>query len=312
MTIRKFNMFEQMLDTLPQQVALLDHDGRIEWVNRAWISFSDENEGPQQQTWGDFNYFHVCADSSAKGDPDAGFVMTGMQSVIDRASLFYDREYPCHSLDKKRWFTFSFRPLELKSDANYFIAAHSNITDRVLAEERISCLANQDGLTGLANRRRFDEFLGEEWRRAMRLDQMVALILFDVDNFKKFNDNYGHIRGDDCLRQIGGAIRQFARRPADLVARYGGEEFAVILGNTSLDHAASVAESIRSAIHDLAIPHAFSIDRGIVTVSGGVAAYTLSPDTRLTPDELIAAADKGLYASKENGRDRFTLVQPGE
>jgi len=312
MTIRKFDMFEQMLDTLPQQVALLDHNGRIEWVNRAWISFSDENEGPQQQAWEDFNYFHVCADSSAKGDPDAGFVMNGMQSVIDRASLSYDREYPCHCLTAKRWFMFNFRPLELNSDARYFIAAHSNITDRVLAEQRVAGLANQDGLTGLANRRRFDEFFDEEWRRSMRLDQNFALILFDVDNFKNFNDKYGHLKGDECLRKIGGAIQQFARRPGDLVARYGGEEFAIILGNTSVEHAVEVSDMVRKAIHDLAIPHAYSTERGIVTVSGGIVACSPSPESALTQQHLVQAADEKLYASKEGGRDRFTLVELSE
>jgi diguanylate cyclase (GGDEF)-like protein len=174
------------------------------------------------------------------------------------------------------------------------------------ANRELRQLANLDGLTQIANRRRFDEYLNAEWKRLKREQAPLSLILLDVDFFKRYNDAYGHLAGDDCLRQVAGAIKSVVRRPADLAVRYGGEEFAVILPNTDIQGAVCVAEAIRQAVSNLAIPHSQSKVCGYVTVSLGVAGTVANLE--LSPQHLINAADAALYAAKKEGRDRVAYV----
>ena len=165
----------------------------------------------------------------------------------------------------------------------------------------LASLANQDGLTCLANRRRFDETLDAEWRRARRYGQPISLMMIDVDFFKKFNDRFGHIGGDDCLRKVAKVLRESAQRPGDLAARYGGEEFAIILPATSASNALSVAAQVRERLAVLAIPHP-DMASGKVSVSIGVC--TMVPDVQALLEVAISAADKALYLAKSEGRDR--------
>jgi diguanylate cyclase (GGDEF)-like protein len=166
--------------------------------------------------------------------------------------------------------------------------------------EALKALAESDGLTGLANRRLFEETLARELARARRGDRRFALILSDVDCFKKYNDRYGHVAGDDCLRKVAAAIASGARRPGDLAARYGGEEFALILPDTDLDGAVTVAEGIRAAVAALKLEHADS-PFGQVSLSLGVAAGRPAAE----PDGAwVEAADRLLYEAKEGGRNR--------
>lgn len=164
-------------------------------------------------------------------------------------------------------------------------------------------LSETDGLTGIANRRLFDRVLEREWSRAQRTGGEVALLLMDIDHFKAYNDNYGHTAGDECLKQIARALAGCSRRPGDLVARYGGEEFACILSETDRDGAISLANTIRQAVLDEAIPHAFSKVHDIITLSLGVATIRPSEGRRSASD-LIVAADRMLYRAKNNGRNR--------
>jgi len=138
-----------------------------------------------------------------------------------------------------------------------------------------------------------------------RIHQPLALLLFDVDQFKRYNDYYGHLSGDRCLTQIAQAARQVIRYPADLVARYGGEEFAIILPNVTIRGAVQVAERLRQSIHVLAIPHACSIVGPTVTVSIGISILT--PNSETSFQDLITQADHALYLAKEQGRDRYIL-----
>jgi len=165
-------------------------------------------------------------------------------------------------------------------------------------------LVNVDGLTQVANRRCFDERLMLEWERLSREQQPLSLLLFDIDYFKLYNDYYGHQMGDDCLTNIAQTVRKTLCRPADLVARYGGEEFAVILPNTDIHGASTVAEQIRLAIINLAIAHQKSgiTELGIVTISLGVAR--LFPNPMQEPALLIKQADIALYRAKQQGRNR--------
>ncbi len=173
------------------------------------------------------------------------------------------------------------------------------------ANEKLKRFAYLDGLTKVANRRRFEDFLGHEWRRLMREQAPLSLIMADIDYFKAYNDIYGHQAGDECLRRVAGILRSAVQRPADLVARYGGEEFAIILPNTDAEGAETVAQKIQSLVHQHKIPHQGSPRGKHVTISMGIAM--IFPHPLRSPDDLILAADKGLYQAKEAGRDTIVV-----
>ncbi|MBE9116133.1 diguanylate cyclase [Lusitaniella coriacea LEGE 07157] len=164
-------------------------------------------------------------------------------------------------------------------------------------------LANLDGLTQVANRRRFDDYFEREWLRMRRDRRPMSLILCDVDYFKYYNDAYGHQAGDDCLRIVARAIDRAVKRPADLVARYGGEEFAILLPNTDSGGAMDVARQIRESVEECQIAHPQSEVSDRVTLSMGLT--TLIPTIDISPDLLIATADRALYEAKNRGRNRM-------
>ena len=169
--------------------------------------------------------------------------------------------------------------------------------------QKLERLVNVDGLTGVSNRRHFDDYLAREWRRLKREQQPLSLILCDVDHFKLYNDSYGHLQGDDCLRQVAQTIAQVLNRPADLVARYGGEEFALILPNTDLSGAQEVATKVQQAIRGLHLPHKSSKTSEFVTISIGISSQI--PNQEQLVENLIRTTDRALYAAKAQGRDRI-------
>lgn len=175
------------------------------------------------------------------------------------------------------------------------------------ANETLQNLTHLDGLTGVANRRCFDERIQEEWRRAERLKTPLSLIFFDIDCFKSYNDTYGHQRGDRCLQEVAITAKGISKRQSDLIARYGGEEFAVILPQTDETGARHVAEQIRHAIETKAIPHSGSQVGEVVTVSLGVC--TIQPDRLSNPEQLIAGADYAMYQAKSAGRNRVFVFR---
>jgi diguanylate cyclase (GGDEF)-like protein len=170
------------------------------------------------------------------------------------------------------------------------------------SRDALSMLARMDGLTGLPNRRTFDDILDREWRRLARTNSPLSLIMFDVDHFKLFNDTYGHGGGDVCLKRVGESAVGALQRPADVIARYGGEEFAAILPDTTEAGAAAVAEEIRAGVAALNIEHEASPTARHVSVSLGFA--TSIPRLDLQPESLIESADRALYAAKAGGRNR--------
>jgi two-component system chemotaxis family response regulator WspR len=164
-------------------------------------------------------------------------------------------------------------------------------------------LAALDGLTGIANRRRFDEAMQYEWQRGCRENRPLSLIMCDVDCFKAYNDAYGHPAGDLCLKKTAAVLTEHLKRPADLVARYGGEEFAIVLPETDAEGALQVAAACRAHLETLGMEHSGAAG-GIVTMSLGVA--TMGPTPERGFDELVARADKALYAAKQGGRNRVS------
>ena len=181
------------------------------------------------------------------------------------------------------------------------------LSDLKVANAGLARLATTDGLTDLVNRRGFEQALDTEWRRAIREETPLSLLMIDVDCFKRYNDTYGHIAGDACLRQVAGALAAACRRPADVVARYGGEEFAVILPSTASAGARTLAEAARRAVQLLHMPHAGS-DHQTVTVTVGCA--TLYPRQALASSILVRCADAALYEGKHLGRNRVEEATP--
>ncbi|MGV3722725.1 MAG: GGDEF domain-containing response regulator, partial [Actinomycetota bacterium] len=195
--------------------------------------------------------------------------------------------------------------LRLKAEIDRRIAREQELLEikKLLEAANASLfeLARIDALTGIPNRRYFDEVFGREWEATQRSEQPLALLLVDIDRFKAYNDHYGHQAGDECLTAIGRCLMRGELRMGDFVARYGGEEFAVLLPELSLESAIKVAERLRARVSDLAIPHAVGASSAFVTISVGVASVR-GGDGR-TAAELVAQADAALYRAKSSGRN---------
>ncbi|MES1983137.1 MAG: diguanylate cyclase [Pseudomonadota bacterium] len=202
--------------------------------------------------------------------------------------------------------------LQLQRDEVYLamqkLQAQLTESNRKLEENNtiLQRLSTMDGLTGIANRRHFDATLQIEWKMALRRTSALALIMIDIDFFKKFNDGYGHQGGDDCLKEVAQILNDSVHRTGDFIARYGGEEFVAILPNTDAKGAAVLAEQMRANIEAKHIAHAYSSVADHVSISLGVAA--MMPDSTTSPEMLIAQADGALYKAKEAGRNRFYIA----
>ncbi len=193
-----------------------------------------------------------------------------------------------------------------KSELAY-LALEKEVERRKRVEEELRMISTIDALTQISNRHHFNEEMVKVWRQAKRETQYIALILLDVDHFKKYNDNYGHLSGDKCLFEIANAIRNSLYRSGDLCARYGGEEFVVVLPNSDQKGTLKVAESIRLAIEQLEIEHKYGCDTMIVTASIGVSV--VKPSSTNSIRELIDQADQALYLAKKQGRNRVKMYK---
>lgn len=192
--------------------------------------------------------------------------------------------------------------LALRERDEAYRALHASQQQLLEMNLELRRLSNLDGLTGLANRRYFDEYLGAEWQRAMREQRDIALMMVDVDHFKRYNDTYGHLAGDGALKQVAQALQGAADRSTDLAARYGGEEFSLVMPNTSLGGARLIGEKLRRAVAALAVEHKASTTGDILSVSIGAA--TMVPQQGTTFTALVDAADRNLYAAKHQGRNQ--------
>ena len=281
---------------------------KLEGYDRDWVEMENLRNttytslAPGQYT------FHVTA-----CNPDGEWNERGISLSFYLRPYFY----------QTAWFYFSvvffvllaafsfyrFRMRRLRARARELEMMVAERTEQLAAaNEELSRLSNLDPLTGIANRRRFIEYLTVEWQRAMRSSGAIVMIMIDVDFFKKYNDTYGHQAGDECLKKVAGVIASAARRPGDLAARYGGEEFAAVLSDASNEGACKAAENIQAGVAALEIPHSSSAT-GFVTISLGVSLTVPRQGQRM--ENLISLADRALYKAKEEGRNRVCFAPPG-
>nr|WP_293239777.1 sensor domain-containing diguanylate cyclase [Mycolicibacterium sp.] len=287
-----------VFNSLHEMIAVIDQVGAIVDVNSAWIKFGVENGQSSDYVWLGRNYLKALTASHANGDVLAGKAANGILDVVNDQRASFRFEYPCHSPDEQRWFMMVVT--RLKQDSRrLFAISHHNITQRKLAEEKAEYLAMHDPLTGLANRRWFNLTLDRVFRMCMRDGTPISLIAIDVDHFKDYNDQCGHLAGDDCLAQVSKVILASSRRANDLAARVGGDEFAVLLGNTDGVESRTLAEAIVTSVDDLGIVYGGSKQ---ITITAGVAS--LIPRPLESNEHLLHEADRALYRAKEAGRNR--------
>jgi diguanylate cyclase (GGDEF)-like protein len=296
-----YAFLSQVLDSITEHIVVIDKTGEIQFVNKSWTSFGKENHCVIDKNWDGVNYIDECDKASNVGDGFGTQAANGIRSVINKKKSTFYFEYPCHSPDQQRWFMMRVSPFTVEK-SDYFVISHQNITERKMAEDEVRKKANIDGLTQIPNRRTFDDFLSQEWRRCLRHKQPICLAIIDLDYFKILNDTYGHQCGDDCLIEIGKILKSLINRPGDLCARYGGEEFALVLGNTSLEHARQLSLKLLDKILALKIPNEHAPSGQYLTASIGLAE--IIPSVEIGKHQLINCADKMLYAAKDKGRNR--------
>lgn len=187
---------------------------------------------------------------------------------------------------------------------NQEIVARKKVEQQLLiANQKLEQIANIDGLTGVYNRRYFNDLLSKEWYRLCREKQPLSMIMVDIDCFKEYNDTYGHLQGDEVLKAIASTLKSSLQRSSDFVARYGGEEFVILLPNTDLQGSITICENISLKIMELAIPHRGSSASNSITISMGV--HCLIPSAKINPYTLIDKSDDALYLAKKEGRNCF-------
>jgi diguanylate cyclase (GGDEF)-like protein len=289
---------------------VLDADGRVMIWNRACERLTglqaSDVVGTTEHWRGFYDAPRPClADLVIQGA--SGELLYAELSFSDAGALKAENWCVMPQIGSRRYLAIDAGPIY--SEAGELLAVVETLRDITIQHEAqlaLKTLASVDGLTGLANRRAFDIRLDEECRRAQRNAGAVSLLMIDIDNFKAFNDTFGHQGGDDCLKQIARVIGGELLRPGDLAARYGGEEFAVIMPATPSHGAGIVAERLRYAVEALAIHHPSS-PSGIVTLSIGTAAASAADAA--SPAALVASADAALYRAKRDGRNRVVSTE---
>ncbi len=294
-------LFQSMFEKAPIGIAILDRNGRPVISNaklQEILGYTDTELSTM--TFSDFS------DSD-----DAKLNMKLLNELIEGKIDHYFLEKRYFRKDGQLvWGEVTTSLFTSFNDESYYaIGMVNDITERKIAEQQLKeayqemeYLSNRDGLTGIANRRYFDDFLMREYAHSVRSSRPLSLIMLDIDFFKEYNDKYGHLSGDECLKQVASTIEKTIHRPKDLVARYGGEEFVIILPETDRIGASVVAKKIHSSVKELNIPHIGSNINKYLTVSVGISTLTL--DSTSMPENLILEADKALYQAKQKGRNR--------
>jgi diguanylate cyclase (GGDEF)-like protein len=286
-------MLNSILNSLDTHIAVINREGFICYVNDAWQRFADNNGMAQAEiNWKQYNYLTICQQAAASNDPDALCVLNGLEKVISSQQALFEYEYPCHSPTTQRWYAFKAVPLQQKDD--YFLISHQNTTQAKLTIKQANQLSIEDHLTQLYNRRGLEALAEKEFARAKRGQYEISLIVFDVDYFKSFNDYFGHIEGDLCLKRIAAIIKTYARRPGDIAARIGGDEFILVLSGVSNTQAMAIIDSLCRKIYEMKL--VITADQQ-VTISAGCSTAIPKGD-KSDLQGLYYDADQALYIAK--------------
>ena len=229
----------------------------------------------------------------------------GIRKVSRAEQDIYYLDYPCDGPTEQRWFMMRVTRFNAES-AQFLVISHQEITERKVAEQQIEKLARTDELTGLANRRRFENFLRNQWKRSARTRTPLSLALIDIDHFKMINDTYGHSIGDKYLKVLSSSFSQLAKRPEDICARYGGDEFMILLGDTDQIGAKLVMERLVENIRSFKIPNENAPTKPIVTLSIGLS--TMYPNKVNQYENLLLSANNLMQSVKNSGRDALAVT----
>ncbi|MEP7703777.1 sensor domain-containing diguanylate cyclase [Paraglaciecola sp. 25GB23A] len=302
--MKNLDFFGSAFNILPEHICVINQVGDIQFVNQSWIDFEINNSSSSPTDWLNINYFNVCQNSISHSDDEISHLLSAIKSVANGELINYTFEYPCHSPDTQRWFLLNCFPFKYKQNT-YTLLQHVNITQKKKAE--IDC--NLDELTGVGNRRAFNEFFENEWLRCARSGLPISVIMLDIDDFKTFNDTYGHVEGDACLKVISNELQKLVNRPTDMFCRFGGEEFIYILGNTTSKQAVDICHKVHQVLKDLHIKHEALKKSSYVTVSIGLACTY--PQSLTNRNNVIELADKYLYNAKTQGKNttRYHVCQ---
>jgi diguanylate cyclase (GGDEF)-like protein/PAS domain S-box-containing protein len=303
---RQKQFLQNVIDSIPSIIVVKDRENRIQIANQASAALHGMTPDAmlgQRDVEMNPNVSPQEAEQSHRIN----------QWVMETQEPYQSEQEIADVNGVSRWYQILINPFrDTDGNVNGVVGNCIDITDRKqmetalhAANEKLERLATLDGLTQISNRRRFDEYLQQEWQRLVREQRPLSLILFDVDYFKPYNDHFGHQQGDEGLTAIAQAANQAVKRSADLLARYGGEEFGVILPNTNRSGAENVAKAIHREVAALKLPHPKSQVNDYLTVSIGIASVVPNPEQ--APEELIAAADAALYQAKRRGRNRYWI-----
>jgi len=290
------DFFSSAFNVLPEHICVINNVGDIQFVNQSWIDFEINNSSSSPTKWYKVNYFKVCENSIRNSKDDISHLLSGIKSVANSELSKFTFEYPCHSPDTQRWFLLNCLPFNYNHNT-YTLLQHVNITEKKKADIN----SNIDALTAVGNRRAFNEFFESEWLRCVRYGFPMSIIMIDIDDFKAFNDTYGHVKGDWCLKVISNELNKLANRPTDIFCRYGGEEFIYVLGNTTSKQAEDICIKIHQTLKELNINNEAITKSSYVTVSIGLACTY--PQNLTDKNNLIEFADKYLYDAKGQGKN---------
>jgi diguanylate cyclase (GGDEF)-like protein/PAS domain S-box-containing protein len=308
---------KSVINSLTAHIAVLDQNGVIIAVNEAWKNFARENGSTDPEAYLGDSYFAACETAIRAGDQTADQVDLGIHAVIDGQRSHFSAEYPCNSPTQQRWFSITVIPL--REPIRGVIIIHQDITESKQAQQSLEAsqfilkkafelekqLARIDPITGVHNRRYLYELAEREFEISQRYQQPLSVLMFDIDHFKKFNDTFGHMLGDQILKVVtDSAVKEL--RSADTIGRYGGDEYIILLPMTNTEQAYSLAERIRMAVAATNV----QTEKGdiFVTLSIGIVEknYTLPLES---VEEIFKRADEAMYAAKKAGRNRTVIGQ---
>lgn len=289
----------RIIDSVSSNIAVLDENFNIVFVNQSWIDFGVQNGQKRAFNWLGLNYQSSCLPSEKDGDEFVVLAMKGLADIKEGKRHTFIMEYPCHSPGLDRWFIMRIDRF-ISEGLMYFVISHQDITDRVQLEQEARVLARVDGLTNIANRRTFDEFVQSEWGHCQRHNQTLSIAILDLDDFKLINDNCGHQHGDDCLKKVAKVLSMYTGRASDICARYGGEEFVLAWGNMGHEKSLELAKFILKKINNIKVRYSDGKLYGRLTASIGL--YTALPSLE-NIEQGVFNADELMYRAKRIGKN---------